>query len=415
MVKLNRTEQVWVKGNKTISHLCHFSKNLYNEANYIVRQEFINNGKFLNYYKVNETMKKSSENYGELPAQTSQQILKLLDKSWISFFRAIKAWKKDPDNFLGSPELPKYKRKDGEHLLVFTNQQCRLREGYLHFPRKAGIGPVKTRLAGDTDLREVRIIPKGMGYVIEIVYRKEVDKKELKKERIAGIDLGAKNIVTVANNIGATPIIVKDDGRGVKSIQQFYNRVKGKIQSIYSRQDIKDGKRLRQLRAKRDRKVNDYLHKLSRGIVKWCKENDIGTLVIGYNPEWKQKANMGRRNNQNFVLIPFWTLIRKIEYKAEEEGIVVLLQDESHTSKCSFFDGEAIEHHESYGGRRKSRGLFRTARGEVINADVNGALNIIRKAIPNAFPRGRYGGRIGGCGHHPASLSADEMLGVTGF
>lgn len=333
MAKVKRTEQIRVKPDETLGNLCHLSKNLYNEA-----------------------MKKSSGNYRELPSQTSQQVLRLLDKSWKSFFQAMKGWKENPDDFLGRPELPNYKRKDGEHLVVFTNQQCRLREDYLHFPKKAGLEAIKTRLTEHTDLREVRVIPKGVGYVVEIVYKKEVDKKELNKERIAGIDLGAKNIVTMANNIGATPIIVKDDGRGVKSIQQFYNKVKGKIQSFYSRQDIKDGKRLRQLRAKRDRKAHDYTHKLSRGIVKWCKENDIGVLVLGYNPEWKQKANMGRR---------------------------------------------------------KSRGLFRTARGEVINADVNGALNIIRKAIPDAFTRGRYGGRIGGCGRHPASLSADEMLEIT--
>lgn len=395
MSEVIRTEQIWVK-EPEFSKLCHISKNLYNEVNYIVRQNFFNNREWIRYTELNQRLK-NSNNYKSLPAQTAQQVLRLLDKSWKGFFNLMKEWKKNHDKFQGKPKPPKYKRKDGEHLLVFTNQQCKIRNGCLHFPKKSGIEPVKTRLDDDINLREVRVVPKGVGYVVEIVYEKEVNPKELDKSRIAGVDLGVRNIVTIANNIGLKPIVAKDGSTGIKSIQQFYNKVKAKLQSIYDRQGIKRSKKLRKLETKRYNKVKDYIHKLSKFIVDWCEKNNIGTLIIGYNPEWKQECEMGKRNNQSFIQIPYMDIINKIQYKAEERGIEVILQEKSHTSKCSFFDDESIEHHEEYVGKRKGR-LFKTAIGGIINADVNGALNIIRKAIPDAFQKG---GRIGGCGSHP--------------
>jgi len=405
-----RVEQIWVKTDKNMSHLCHLSKNLYNEANYLIRQDFIHNHNYIGSALDKMLNHGRSKNYTALPAQTSQQILRLLEKSWISFFKAIKDWRKNPDKYKAMPRLPGYKRKDGEHLLVFTNQQCEIREGYLSFPKKSGMDRIRTRLPDETDLREVRLIPKGVGYVVEIIYNKEVDKKEVNKERIGGIDLGAKNIVTIANNIGLKPIVVKDDGTGIKSIQQFFNKAKGKLQRIYSLQQGREpekvsyGKAMKVLQEKREKKARDFEHKLSRFIIDWCREKEVGVLVIGYNKEWKQEIELGKKNNQSFVQIPFWSMIEKIKYKAEEEGIEVSLQEEGHTSKCSFFDDEPLGHHESYMGKRTSRGLFRTATGLIVNADLNAAYNIIKKAIPNAFSS-REGGRIGGCGHHPVRIN----------
>lgn len=179
--------------------------------------------------------------------------------------------------------------------------------------------------------------------------------------------------------------------------------MRAKLKSIYDRQDTKDGKKLRNLETERYKKAKDYIHKLSRFIVDWCEENNVGALVIRYNPEWEQECEMGKRNNQSFVQIPHWDITNRIQYKAEERGIDVVLQEESYTSKCSFFDNESIEHHKEYVGKRKG-GLFKTATGDIVNADVNGALNIIRKAIPDAFQKG---GRIGGCGSHPVRCTVD--------
>lgn len=391
-----RTEQIWLKGGKTITELCHLSKNLYNEANYIIRQELFKTGKWTRYNDLNKQLKESSDNYKALPTQTAQQILILLDKSWKSFFKAIRVWKAHPEKFKARPKIPGYKKKEGEHILVFTNQQAKLRDGWLILPKVVGV-KLKTRIKGG--VREVRIIPHGVGYALEIVYKKVLEVIERNKERIVGIDLGSANIVTMVNNIGVQPIVVKDDGSGIKSINQYYNKRKAEIQSIYDLQGIKDGAKLRGLRAKRDRKSKDWTHKLSRFIVEWCMEHEIGTIIFGYNEGWKQRVNIGRRNNQTFTQIPFMEIINKTAYKAEEEGIEVKKEEESHTSKCSFLDNEPVEHREEYVGRRITRSLFKTTRGILIHADVNAGYNICKKASPKAFSNGCEW--IGGCALHP--------------
>ena len=173
---------------------------------------------------------------------------------------------------------------------------------------------------------------------------------------------------------------------------------------MYDSQGIRTGKKMKRLSAKRERKLHDFLHKVSKFVVDWCEEHDIGTIVIGYNSNWKQEVELGKRNNQTFVQIPFTELIHQIAYKAEEKGIEVKMQDEAHSSKCSFLDGEPVKHHEKYAGIRKSLGLFRSARGIIINADVNAAYNIIRKAVPKAFAGVEVDG-IEGVGLHPVRCS----------
>jgi len=395
-VKVMRTEQIWLKGNRTLAELCHISKNLYNEANYIVRQELFKTGKWTRYNDLNKLLKETSDNYKALPAQTAQQTLILIDKSWKAFFQAIRVWKAHPEKFKEQPRIPGYKKKEGEHILMFTNQQAKLRDGWLILPKLIGLR-VKTRI--EEGLIEVRIIPKGVGYILEIVYNKVLEAIERNKERIVGIDLGSANIVTIVNNIGEQPIVVKDDGRGIKSINQFYNKCKAEIQSIYDLQGIKDGAKLRRVRAKRDRKAKDYIHKLTRFVVDWCVEHEIGTIIFGYNEGWKQRVNIGRRNNQTFTQIPFMEIINKTSYKAEEKGIEVKKQEESHTSKCSFFDNEPVEHQDNYMGKRITRSLFKSAKGIIIHADVNAGYNIAKKAIPEAFSNGCEW--IGGCALHP--------------
>ncbi|TXT60689.1 MAG: transposase [Promethearchaeota archaeon] len=209
---------------------------------------------------------------------------------------------------------------------------------------------------------------------------------------MASIDINVNNIVAMADNIGSRPIIVK--GGVVKSINQFFNKERARLMSAKDKQGYTHWtKKLTKLSLVRYNKLHDVFHKLSRNIVEHCVENDIGTLVIGYNATWKQEVNMGKRNNQNFVSIPFLMLIDKIQYKAELIGIHVILQEESYTSKCSFLDREDIGWHYQYKGLRldhlKKRGLFRASDGRIINADINAALNIMRKAIPNVkFAKG---------------------------
>ena len=390
-----------MKPDNILSNLCYLSKNLYNQGNYIIKNA--EKGKWIRYGDLESILNGKgidpSENYKQLPSNTAQHILISLDKSWKGFYRAIKEWKKNPKKFHSKPNPPRYKKKNGEHILFFTGGQCKIKDNILKFPKKVGF-ELKTRLSDDTNLREVRIIPKGVGYVCEIVYKKEVEVEKKDKNRIVGIDFGSSNIIAMVNNIGLKPIIVKDDGTGIKSINQYYNKKKAVLQNIYDKQKIKDGDKLRRLRTKWDKKTNNWIHKLTRWVVDWCTKHDIGTIVVGHNDNWKQKIKLGRRNNQNFVLIPFNEIIQKLAYKTEEVGIILKEQEEAYTSKCSFLDNEPIEHHKIYLGKRIKRGLFRTANQILINADVNAGYNIIKKAIPKTF---KVDG-VGGCALHPLCL-----------
>ncbi|MFX0185090.1 MAG: RNA-guided endonuclease InsQ/TnpB family protein [Candidatus Hodarchaeota archaeon] len=380
MVSYKRTEQIWIQPTPQLRRLCHITKNLYNEANFLIRQELFNERKWLRYTHYYHKVKHSA-NYKLLPAQTAQQILQQLDRNWKAFFHTMKIWNEHPEKFRGRPRPPKYKRKEGEHLLIFTNQQVKLDDQWLHFPKKVSL-QLKTRLGNSTNIREVRIVPKGVGYVMEIVYDKELTPLNLDKNRAVGLDLGLTNLVTVVNNIDLNPIVIK--GGMVKSINQYYNKEHARLISIYDRQERK-GKKLIRLTNKRNRMLHDRFHKLSRKIADYCITNNIGSLVIGYNNGWKQHLNLGKQINQHFMTIPYYLLIHIIHYKAEELGIQVIKVSENYTSKCSFLDNEPITKHYSYQGKRITRSWFQTRGGRLIHTDVNGAYNIMRKAFPKAF------------------------------
>jgi len=391
------TEQIQMKKRGDFSCLCYLSKNLYNLANYYVRQEFFYLGNWLRYYDLWFILK-DKEPYKKLPSQTAQQILKLLDKNWKSFFNSIKEWKEHPKKYQGRPKPPKYKKKNGEFIIIFTNQQCRIKNCYLHFPEKAKLFPIKTRIKDL--LHQVRIIPKGLFYNLEIIYSKEIDNLNLNKDRFIGIDLGISNIVTIVNNVGLKPTIIK--GSVVKSVNQFYNKRIVELKSIKDKQGIKfETNRLQRITAKRNNKINDIFHKISRKVINYCIENNFGTIIIGYNRAWKQKVNIGRINNQKFVQIPFFKLISQIKYKSELVGIGIIIGRESFTSKCSFLDKEPIKRHKKYMGRRVNRGLFKSKKGILINADVNAGYNIIKKVVPNAVSADG----IEGVGLHPYSIA----------
>ncbi|GAA5659956.1 RNA-guided endonuclease InsQ/TnpB family protein [Geobacillus stearothermophilus] len=397
-ILVTRVEQHQINSYHYLYHycndLCFKSKNLYNYANYIVRQEFINNNEWIRYNSLDK-MLKHEQVYKELPAQTSQQILRLLDKNWKSFFKAIKDWIKNKEKYLGKPKLPKYKKKNGRNVVIFTNQQCKIKDGYIKFPKT----DLKLKTKVIEGLQQVRIVPKGSIYVIEVVYKKEIPNMIRESNRVVGIDLGLNNFVTMVNNIGETPIVI--NGKGVKSINQYYNKQKAYFQSILKKQNGLDwSKRLEKLTLKRNNKIKDFMHKASRHVVDWCVKHNIDTIVIGKNDNWKQEVDLGKRLNQAFVQIPYDMFIHQLQYKAEEQGVRVIVTEESYTSKCSFLDMEEIKKQKQYKGKRIKRGLFQSEKGILINADVNGAYNIIRKVFPKAFADG-----IEGVGLHPVKLN----------
>ncbi|MFX1293414.1 MAG: RNA-guided endonuclease InsQ/TnpB family protein, partial [Promethearchaeota archaeon] len=248
---MKQTEQIQLKKKRELTTLCHFAKNLYNEANYLIRQRFFKERHWTRYTELNKVVK-TAINYRALPIQSSQQVLRLLDKTWKSFFKAITDWKKHPDKYLGRPRLPKYKRKNGEFLVIFTNQQCRITDGFLKFPKRANLTPIKTRM--ENSFQQVRIVPRGENYIVEIIYEQDVINLELNKSRIIGIDLGLTNLVTVVNNIGLNPFIIK--GGLVKSINQYYNKQIAKFKSIKDKQNYKfETKRLQRLTLKRNNRL----------------------------------------------------------------------------------------------------------------------------------------------------------------
>jgi putative transposase len=355
------------------------AKNLYNKALYEVRQAFIHQGEYLPFAQVYHLLK-GSEEYQSLPRKVSQLVLKQLDQNWRSFFAAIKDWREHPERYLGRPKLPGYKPKQAGRFLLTYNKQAisrrMLRQGIVA-PSGLGI-EVKT---DKEEVKQVRIVPRKGYYVVEVVYERQPDEHDLDQSLVAGVDFGIDNLMLVTSNLaGFVPLAV--NGRSLKSINQFYNKRKARQQSLVG---ARTTKRLLRLTNKRNRKVKHILHLATRRVIDHLVANQIGVLVIGYNLEWKQRVNIGRTNNQKFVAIPHAQAVQMLTYKAQLAGIEVVLQEESYTSKCSFLDNEFPKKRLRYAGRRVKRGLFRAADGRFINADVNGAYNIIIKAFPNAF------------------------------
>lgn len=368
---------------KELDHLCFLSKNLFNASLYSVRQHYFSTKEYLNKYRlINEFTQTKNTDYTALPRKVSQQVLFQVDQSFKSFFSLLKM--KQEGKYDKKIKLPYYKEKDGRNILVYTRQAIsgkKLKEGIVQLSGTDIEIPVK-----HLDIRQVRVIPRKRYMVIEILHEAEEKSGDnLDSSSYASVDLGVNNLATIVSNGVFRPFII--NGRPLKSMNRYYNK---KLALLKSEQDKSKDKnrnktKILKLNFKRNNKINDYMHKASRTVVNQLVSSRVSTLIIGYNKEWKQEAAMSRKNNQNFVQIPHQKFIEMIRYKCQLEGIKVILQEESYTSKCSFIDSETIGKHEIYKGTRIKRGLFRTADGHLINADVNGSLNILRKAVPNAF------------------------------
>jgi putative transposase len=363
---------------KSLDNISFLSKNLYNSALYYIRGYKEETGKFIRYNDLYKQIKKSND-YNLLPSGTAQQNLMLIDKNLTSYFKILSKYKKNNKSLSGHPKFPKYKDKiKGRNVVIFTYIQIRLKNGYIHFPKKTMIQPIKTKVKS---LKQVRIIPQSSCYVIEIVYEKQENQK-LNNNNYLSIDLGLNNLMTCYDTKNNKSFII--NGKPAKSINQFYNKKRTTLQSNLIKNHNKyTSNRLNNLTLKRNNKIQDYLHKSSRFIVNYCVENQISNMIVGYNKEWKQDINIGKRNNQNFIQIPHMKLINMLEYKSKLEGISLIQNEESYTSKCSALDLEPLNKHENYMGKRIKRGLFISSNGIKINADLNGALNILRKVAPD--------------------------------
>jgi putative transposase len=374
-----------------IDELAFKSKNLYNAANYVIRQNFVYGWGYINYNKMAQLMKYHPA-YKALPAKVSQQILMILDKNWQGFFAAVKAYKMQPPKLTGCPKIPKYKDKvKGRNLLVYTIQAISRKELQKGIIKLSGTDIlIKTKIKPEK-ICQVRLVPKCDSYVIEVIYDEpEPTSDENQKESVASIDLGLNNLVALTSNQpGFVPLLI--NGRPLKSINQFYNKRSSHLKSRL-KGSRKTSRRIQRLTRCRNQKIDNYLHHASRAIINLLRERKIGTLIIGKNVQWKNEINLGKQTNQNFVTIPHARLIEMLEYKAELVGIRVMLQEESYTSVSSFLNLDPIPvygHNSAqdvkFSGKRVKRGLYKTSGGQLINADVNGSYNIMRKAIPNAL------------------------------
>ena len=398
-MKITRCEQHNIKYGtefyKFVDEMCFKSKNLYNYANYIIRQEFINNGNWIKYNQLFQLVKESDP-YKNIGSNVGQGTLRILDKNWKSFFKAIKDWKKNPNKYLGRPKIPKYKDKDGRFLLSLDSNKVKLKNGYVFFAWKL-FKPFNNMFKTNAQERilQCRFIPRCGKYVMEIVYEIEVPDISETSDRVAAIDIGVDNFITMVNNIGENPIAVK--GGVIKSINQFYNKQKANIQSELKKVNGKDwSNKLQKLTDKRYEMIKYQMHCISKYVVDWCVLYGIDTLIVGHNDEWKQK----KQGMQNFTYIPYELFIQMLAYKCENNGIKFVENEEAYTSGTPFLDNEDPVKENYNKERRVHRGLFIADCGKKINADVNGAYQILKKVIPDAFSKG-----IEGAGSHPTIIN----------
>lgn len=372
--------------------LCRLTKNLYNVGLYSVRQFFFAERQYLRY-ESNYHVCKENENYRLLNTDIAQQTLKVVDRSFKSFFALLEKAQQGVYRF-EQIKLPRYLKKEGYFPLIMP--RIKSKNGDFEVPMsrqfRAEHGairiPFPERLIG-RKLKETRIIPRhdARWFEVEFVIEQDPEPAQVQPEKAMAVDFGLDNLATCVTTTGASLIV---DGKKLKSINQGFNRVKSKLQSIKDKQGITN--RLSRLFQKRNNRVRDYLNKAAKLIIDRCINDQIGTLIVGVNPGWKQSIDIGSRNNQHFVSIPHWQLRAKLQSLCERYGIQYVEQEESYTSKASALDGDDLPIWNAdnpiryqFSGKRIKRGLYRSKEKHIVNADCNAAWNIGRKSKHEGF------------------------------
>lgn len=380
-----------------LKEMCRYSNSLYNVALYNIKQHYFDTKVFLTY-ESNYHECKNNENYKLLQAGVAQQTMKVVDRSFKSFFNLLKKCKVR-DYRYHDVKIPHYRKPGGLFNLVLSTNAIIIRGNNLMLPMSREFRslhpevkeiaiPFPKRLS-DKTIKEVRILPCGNGkaFKIQYVYEVSEESKNLDRNNVLSIDLGIDNLATCVSTTG-TPFIM--DGRKLKSINHRWNKEKARLQSIAMKQGTKTTNQIQRITEKRNNRVNDAIKKTARYIINYCIANDTGTLVVGYNADFKRNSNIGKVNNQNFVQIPFGNLRQQLEFLCWKYGIEYIEQEEAYTSKSSFLDKDVLPEYKpeqpykgKFSGIRIHRGLYRSANGTIINADVNGAANIMRKCKQN--------------------------------
>ena len=323
----------------------------------------------------------------------AQQILKEVDGMFKSFFGLLKLTKKGSYKYQHI-KLPSYLPKDGFTTLIIG--MVRLNGNELLIPMSQSFKKEHDKISIKIPqqliykkVKEIRIIPRNKARFFEIQYTYIEKEKnhQLNKHNALGVDLGLNNLATCVTSRGESFIV---DGKRLKSLNQWFNKENKRLQKLYRKQGFSEkftSQRQYQLQRKRHRQVNDILSKSAKYIVNYCIKHDIGTIVIGYNVSLQSNTKLGRKNNQNFINVPFGKLRQKLNYLCQLNQINYIEQEESYTSKASFFDKDNLPTYNadnpktfSFSGKRIKRGLYKTSNCYKFNADVNGALNILKKS-----------------------------------
>ena len=384
---MQQTKRIRIKPHAELERLCKISNDLYNQSLYHWKKRYDENQEFLSFYELRDEVKQltnlqGNRNYYLMKSHTSEYSVKLAHNAIKAFFQAIKKWQKTPELFKAKPEFPRFHKSGGlTELYIPCPHDCQIKDGsikinkdcFIHIPR---FEQWQERFQ---HAKMVRVIPGEKHMTIEVIYEKEPVVADVDTNNVAAIDLGIDNLCTVVTRQGCTLF----SGKALKAYNQFFNKQKAQLQSILAKQTEgkRSSKRIRAMYDKRDRFIDTYMHTLTRRIVDMLVAEHVGLLVIGHNKGWKQEADMGRKGNQRFVQIPFFKMQSQLKYKCEMVGIRCEEQEEAYTSKCDALAMESIAKHDDYAGRRKKRGLFQSSTGTLLNADQNGAMNILRKYL----------------------------------
>jgi len=378
-------ERIAIKPNNPLytefDKLCFLSKNLYNSTLYAVRQHYFATGGYLNYNAVNKIFTDTNQqDYRALPAKVAKMTQMLVDEAYKSFFALLKL--KNKGEYDAPIGVPRYLHSiKGRQVVYYTEQALsKPKDGFI----KLYGTDIRISALG-RDVKFVRLVPVRTKKMItlEIGYEKGLP-EPVQSPCLAALDLGINNLAAVIST-SAAPIII--NGRPLKAINQFYNKELARVKSELSNFEDDRGKprtksnKTTRLHVKRENKIMDYMHKASRYVVNHLVSINASTLVVGYNKGWKQDITLSKAVKQTFIQIPLRKFVKLLEYKCALAGIIVILREESYTSKCSFFDNEPVRKHKKYLGKRMHRGLFRTAAGSIVNADINGAANILKKEL----------------------------------
>lgn len=351
---------------------------LYNCALYVVKEHYKETNSYIGYGVLDKIMQEN-KHYKAIPSFNAQQIIRLVDQNFRAFFALLR--KKLSGQYAGPVKEPGFRKRGDNFNLIFDNTRIYVKNNILKLYKN-----LKLKFSYDVkNIKQGIIKKRGNKFVLYITYEEQCNELKPDNNNYLSIDLGLNNFASCFSNVGCSFIV---NGKPVKAYNQFYNKRIAKAKSELKTKNNKNwSKKLSVLTHKRERYVDNYMNQVSAFIVKQCLELDINTVICGYNETWKQNINIGKRNNQNFVQIPYYKFKQKLQSCCEKQGLNFVLHEESYTSKCSFLDNESVLKHETYMGSRIKRGLFKTSTGLLCNSDINGAANILRKAFPNACPR----------------------------